>query len=129
MVKLKPFRERFTLSKRKEEAAKIRDKYKDRIPVIVESLKGANLPVLDKLKYLVPEDLTIAQFAYVIRSRMKLSADQSIWLFVESGAGSKQPNMILPPASHTVATVHHTYANEDGFLYITYSCENVFGQD
>ena len=37
---------------------------------------------LDKRKYLVPKDLKLADFMYVIRKRMKLSPEKSIFLFL-----------------------------------------------
>uniref|UniRef100_A0A8B9YAC4 GABA type A receptor associated protein like 1 n=1 Tax=Bos mutus grunniens TaxID=30521 RepID=A0A8B9YAC4_BOSMU len=43
---------------RKKEGEKIRKKYPDRVPVIVEKAPKARVPDLDKRKYLVPSDLT-----------------------------------------------------------------------
>lgn len=40
--------------KRKEVAEKIRSKYPDRIPVIVEKAPKSDAPDIDKKKYLVP---------------------------------------------------------------------------
>jgi GABA(A) receptor-associated protein len=34
---------------------------------------------------------------------------------------------ILPLQSAIIESVYNTYKNEDGFLYITYAGENVFG--
>ena len=48
-------------------AEKIRAKYPDRVPVIVERLPKAQIDDLDKKKYLVPVDLTIGQFYFLIR--------------------------------------------------------------
>jgi GABA(A) receptor-associated protein len=47
--------------------ARIRAKYPDRIPVICEKALKSNLEDIDKKKYLVPSDLTVGQFVYVIR--------------------------------------------------------------
>ncbi len=44
--------------RRKEEAQRMREKYQDRIPVIVEKATGGDIPDIDKKKYLVPTDLT-----------------------------------------------------------------------
>ncbi|XP_015677216.1 gamma-aminobutyric acid receptor-associated protein-like 1 [Protobothrops mucrosquamatus] len=43
---------------RKKEGEKIRKKYPDRVPVIVEKAPKARVSDLDKRKYLVPSDLT-----------------------------------------------------------------------
>ena len=67
---------------------RIREKYPDRIPVIVEKAGRSDIPNIDKKKYLVPGDLTAGQFVYVIRKRIKLSPEKAIFIFV---------NNILPP--------------------------------
>jgi GABA(A) receptor-associated protein len=46
--------------------------------------------MIDKKKYLVPADLTVGQFVYVIRKRIKLSPEKAIFIFV---------NEILPPTA------------------------------
>lgn len=124
----KPFKQQHTFEKRKAEADKIRSKYDDRIPVIVEKAPRADIAEIDKKKYLVPGDLTVAQFTYVIRKRIKLSAEQALWVFVETIENGKK-SQVLPPTSHSMASVYHDYKDEDNFLYITYSGENVFGAD
>lgn len=72
-------------------------------------------------KFLVPTDLTIGQFMYVIRKRIKLAPEQAIFLFVAGGT--------LPPSVSTLQSVYDQYRDEDGFLYIMYSGENVFGNE
>lgn len=56
------YKEENTFEKRRAEGEKIRRKYPDRIPVIVEKVPKSKLQDLDKKKYLVPSDLTIGQF-------------------------------------------------------------------
>ena len=77
-----PLLGKFYLEKRKEESDKIRQRYPDRIPIISEKAKGAQVPDIDKTKFLVPSDLTAHQFSYIIRKRLKLAKEQSLWLFV-----------------------------------------------
>ena len=43
---------------RREESQKIRRKYPDRIPVVVEKVSSSSIPDIDKRKFLVPSDLT-----------------------------------------------------------------------
>mmetsp|Transcript_2705 Transcript_2705/g.9305 ORF Transcript_2705/g.9305 Transcript_2705/m.9305 type:complete len:129 (-) Transcript_2705:345-731(-) len=82
------FKNEHPLEKRQAEAMRIREKYPDRIPVIVEKAGRSDIPDIDKKKYLVPGDLTAGQFVYVIRKRIKLSPEKAIFIFV---------NNILPP--------------------------------
>lgn len=35
-------------------------------------------------RYLVPADLTVGQFVYVVRKRIKLSAEKAIFVFVKN---------------------------------------------
>jgi hypothetical protein len=56
-----PFQEEHPFEKRRSEGEKIRRKYPDRVPVIVEKSPNARIGDLDKKKYLVPSDLTVGQ--------------------------------------------------------------------
>ena len=69
------------LERRIEESKKIRTKYPDRIPIIVDRLNQNNkdIPEIDKKKYLVPSDLTVGQFQYVIRKRIKLDSQKALF--------------------------------------------------
>ena len=79
-------KEEHPLDVRKASSASIRAKHPDRIPVIVEKRqRDASLPEIDKKKFLVPSDLTVGQFVYVIRKRIKLAPEQAIFLFVSAG--------------------------------------------
>ncbi|EWM23068.1 autophagy protein, partial [Nannochloropsis gaditana] len=70
--------------KRKGEAEKILSKYPDRIPVICEKADRSEIPDIDKKKYLVPADLTVGQFTYVIRKRIRLPPEKAIFIFVNN---------------------------------------------
>lgn len=125
----KSFKQTHPFEKRKEESEKILKKYENRIPIIVHKQANSNIANCDKQKFLVPDDLSIAQFTFVIRKRIKLSAEQAIWIFVEtkSEKNSKKNDYLLPPTSHTIGQIYSQYKDEDGFLYLTYSGENTFG--
>ncbi|KAF2552747.1 hypothetical protein F2Q68_00037023 [Brassica cretica] len=112
------FKEEHDLEKRSAEAARIREKYSDRIPVIVEKAEKSDIPTIDKKKYLVPADLTVGQFVYVIRKRIKLSSEKAIFIFVDN---------VLPPTGALMSAVYEEKKDDDGFLYVTYSGENTFG--
>ncbi|CAD0090792.1 unnamed protein product, partial [Aureobasidium mustum] len=92
--------------KRKAEAERIRQKYTDRIPV-----EKSDIATIDKKKYLVPSDLTVGQFVYVIRKRIKLSPEKAIFIFVDE---------VLPPTAALMSSIYEEHKDEDGFLYITY---------
>ena len=104
------FKDEHPFEKRKAEAERIRQKYTDRIPVICEKAEKSEIATIDKKKYLVPADLTVGQFVYVIRKRIKLSAEKAIFIFVDE---------VLPPTAALMSSIYEEHKDEDGFLYIT----------
>jgi len=114
------FKDEHPFEKRKAEAERIRQKYPDRIPVICEKADKTDIPTIDKKKYLVPSDLTVGQFVYVIRKRIKLAPEKAIFIFVDE---------VLPPAAALMSAIYEEHKDEDGFLYVSYSGENTFGSD
>jgi len=114
----KSFKEQHSIEKRKAEAQRIRQKYPDRIPVIAEKVPGSDIADIDKKKYLVPADLTVGQFVYVIRKRIKLQPEKAIFIFVKNA---------LPPTAALMSQIYKEQADEDGFLYVTYAGESTFG--
>jgi GABA(A) receptor-associated protein len=109
----------FTRAKR-EEADRIREKYPDRIPVIVAKAgKAGDVPEIDKNKFLVPMDLTVGQFQYVIRKRLKLPPCKALFLFIDGAC---------PPTSSLMSVVYETSRDDrTQFLFVTYSLESTFG--
>ena len=114
-----PFKKKYTLKRRKVEASRILKRYPTRIPVICERADTSDIALIDKHKYLVPNDLIMAQFIFVIRRRLKLDAAKAIFLFVN--------NQIITPSNASLGELYEEYKSEDGFLYMTYSGENTFG--
>jgi GABA(A) receptor-associated protein len=95
-------------------------KYPERIPIICEKTNSPSnsVPDLDKSKYLVPCDLTLGQFMFVIRNRMKLPSENALFLFVKGS---------IPSSNTIISELYDSKKDEDGFLYINYSGENTFG--
>lgn len=114
------FKDEHPFETRKAEADRIRHKYTERIPVICEKVDKSDIPSIDKKKYLVPSDLTVGQFVYVIRKRIKLAPEKAIFIFVDD---------VLPPTAALMSTIYEEHKDRDGFLYVTYSGENTFGDD
>lgn len=112
------FKSSLTSEKRKMESARILKKFPDRIPVICERAEKSDLQTIDKRKYLVPSDLTVGQFVYVIRKRIQLPPEKAIFIFI---------NDILPPTAALMSSIYEEHKDKDGFLYVLYSGENTFG--
>jgi GABA(A) receptor-associated protein len=106
--------------KRKDESSRIRTKYPNRIPVIVERSKNSDIPDIDKHKFLVPADLSVAQFVYIIRKRINLTPEKAIFIFI---------NNQLPATSSIMSQLYSQHKHDDGFIYFLYSGESSFGTD
>jgi GABA(A) receptor-associated protein len=113
------FKKNHSFTKRKEESTRIKEKYDNRVPVIVEKDQKSDLKDMDKSKFLAPHDLTLGQFLYVIRKRINIDSSAALYIFVNDN--------VLVNTSATIINIYEKYKDEDGFLYITYCSENVFG--
>jgi GABA(A) receptor-associated protein len=118
MSQLSEFKKNYTFEERKGESERIMKKYEDRIPIIVERSVRTDIPEIDKKKYLVPKDITVGQFVFIIRKRIKLSQEKAIFLFLNNN---------IPPTSSLISELYGEQKEEDGFLYFTYAGENTFG--
>ena len=121
MTSKKSFKQIHSFEKRLSESARIRSKYPERVPVIIEKDFNSDIIDLDKNKYLVPDELTIGQLIYVIRKRIKLPPEKAIFIFIDRAT--------LAPTSALLSNVYEEHKNEDGFLYVTYSGQDSFGNN
>jgi GABA(A) receptor-associated protein len=113
------YQSKYSFYDRTSESAKIMQKFPERIPIICEkNIYSKNAPDIDKKKYLVPQDLTVGQFMHVIRKRINMDASQALFIFINGN---------IPTNSELLATCYDKYRNLDGFLYIIYDVENIFG--
>ncbi|XP_042590612.1 microtubule-associated proteins 1A/1B light chain 3C isoform X1 [Cyprinus carpio] len=120
----KPFKLRKSLdhrsATRKQEVAGIRTKFPTKVPVIIERYRREKyLPPLDKTKFLVPQELTMSQFVTIIRNRMTLMPSQAFYLLINNSG--------IASMSLTMAQLYKDHKDEDGFLYMTYASQEMFG--
>lgn len=109
-----------SLEQRQSDCKKVQDKYPDKVCVYIEKSKSCKtVPDIDKHKFLVPNIISVSQFIYVIRKRVKLSPDEGLFFFVN--------NNTIISGNTSLGTINERHKDEDGFLYITYSGENCFG--
>ena len=119
MSKLSEFKKMNSFEVRYSESMRILNKYPNYVPIICEQAYHRNdLPNIDKQKYLVPSDFTLAQFMLIIRQRLKLNADEGLFLLIKDTFVS---------ASILMSHLYSLYKDEDGFMYIQYCKENTFG--
>jgi GABA(A) receptor-associated protein len=111
------FKKNTSLELRTAEAIRIKNKYPDKLPIIVELFGNCEF-TLDKYKYLVPSDLTVGQFMYIIRKKIKLESAKALFMFI---------NNKLSSTNQLMDTIYNTEKDTDGFLYVFISEEQTYG--
>ena len=115
------FENQRSFDERLTESSRIKGKYPDRIPVIIEKDPSCkDMQTIDKTKFLVPCDLTVGQLNFVVRKRIRLSPHESMFLFVGKAN-------VIPPVNITMYEVYEQNMSEDGFLYMKYCNMATFG--
>lgn len=86
------------------------------LKVIVEKAPKARIGDLDKKKYLVPSDLTVGQFYFLIRKRIHLRPEEALFFFV---------NNQIPPTSATLSSIYQVIIESDLIRECWNLCLNV----
>ena len=113
------FKDKYAFDDRVIESNRIILKYPHRLPLICEKSSFCKEgPAVDKNKYLVPDDFAFGQFVFVIRKRLKLPPEKALFLFI---------GQTMPHSTQSIKELYNEHKDADGFLYITFSYENTFG--
>eukprot|EP01107_Rhizomastix_libera_P015620 TRINITY_DN597_c0_g2_i3.p1 TRINITY_DN597_c0_g2~~TRINITY_DN597_c0_g2_i3.p1 ORF type:complete len:131 (+),score=29.49 TRINITY_DN597_c0_g2_i3:37-429(+) len=101
---------------------KIKASFPDKIPIIVEKAPGADVPQIKKRKFLSPGDIPLSQFLEEVRVQIpRTAADQAVVFLFDDNTG-------VPNAAMTMEQIYEAHASpEDGFLYIVYTTQTIFG--
>lgn len=102
------------------EADRLRERFPGRVPVLVLRHPGAapDVPRLPKSKFLVPRDLSLGQFIYVVRHNMRMAAEKALFIFVDN---------VLPTTGTIMSELYAQHKSPDGFLRVVYTSESTFG--
>lgn len=120
--------------------------------VIVERyIREKTLPLLDKTKFLVPFELTLGQFLCLLRSVCNFSIECHICVDVCNWSPCSRLSCVFSPSRNKIALdstqalfllvaeksmscmsssmgeVYSHHRDTDGFLYITYASQEIFG--
>ena len=105
---------KFALKDRTNDANRVLQKYPNRVPIIVSSSTFE----LDKNKYLVPLDITVGQFCYILRRRIQLEPEIAVFLLF---------NGRIPNSNTLIGNIYNQEKDKDGYLYCGMIPENTFG--
>ena len=114
------FRRKNDVVDRQNESTRLLAKFPGYVPVIVTRHHRATISDIDKNKYLCPTSLTVSEFLYSVRRRIKLRSCDSFFFLTESGA--------IPRMSMTMGDLYGEQRDKDDrLLYLVYTSENTFG--
>ena len=97
------------------------DKYiESGYPIIFEKDPKSNIEPFPKTRYLVNKDMTVNHFQLLLRNKLKLNETQAFFLLVQG------KYTIL--GENTLEEIYHKFKDrDDGFLYMMYSTEQIWG--
>ena len=108
-----------TLEERRGEFEKVSKSNPNKVCIICEKAPNCPLPNIDKTKYLINEDITLPQFSDIIRKKIKIDKNQALFFLVN---GKK-----TLAGSDTMRDIYDKHKDKDGFLYIAYAAQEVWG--
>lgn len=102
---------------RSKESEIILKKYQNKIPVIINECYDE---VKDRIKrkILLPKEITVSEFLYVLRTKFNINSEESLLVFV---------NGKIPTSTTSMIYLYEKYKEKDNFLYISIVKENTFG--
>ena len=108
-----------SLEERKAEYEKVQKLNAGKIGIICEKEPKSKIPEIDKTKFLIAENLNLSQFTTIIRKKLNLDEKEALF-FLVNGKTALSGN-------ETLLEIYKKYKDEDGFLYIAYASEVVWG--
>lgn len=128
---MKSYKNKNNLKKRQNEFQKISQKHPTRIPIIIEPT-SQNDPILTTgTKSLIENNMRIHHLIIHIRNRLVnkttndgISSNEAIYIIIND---EENKTNVIPATSDPLNIIYDKYKNKDGFLYVNYSLENVFG--
>ena len=104
---------------RKAEYERVKKEHPTKVPIICEKAPKAKFQEIDKTKFLVDGNLSLTVFTASIRQKLQLDDIDALFLLANG--------KITLPQNETINSIYKKYKSKDGFLYISYAAEEVWG--
>ncbi|CAG9325490.1 unnamed protein product [Blepharisma stoltei] len=109
-----------SFEERLRQAARFREKYIDRVPIVIQNDERCSLPrTMHNNLFIIPKNNTAGDLLALIRKKTYLPKTQAIAMFVG------HQNLVM--IDMTLSELYERYSDNDGFLYILCTDHEVFG--
>ena len=115
-------KEEFTKKERLQQSSKIIEENKGKIPVIYNKDPKCKLKTLLKTKYLLSSEITLDKFTALIRKKLEIGEKDALFIVAKC-----KSNIYALVGIMTFGEIYEKYKDEDGFLYLIYSSEEIYG--
>ena len=114
------FKKSLTEEKRKRQCNILLIKNPNKVPVILEKDPKCKIEGIKKTKFLVQKDFTINQFSKMIRSFMTIPEEDALFFTIKG--------KYTITGQKSIGQIYKDFKDiGDGFLYIAYTTEIVYG--
>ena len=113
----KKYKDTHSFEERQADCTRLKNQYPNRIPVILE-FDSMFHKTAEKERFLVPDDLTLAQFMFAIRTQLKLTPAEGVYLMCK---GKFIPN------TDFFLEIGEKYSEPCGNVFMRLYKENTFG--
>ena len=109
-----------TLETRRNQCKKIAENHPDKVPVIIERDQKCTINKTIKTKYILSKELTLAELIKIIRDKLEINPERALFILVNG-----KHSLTL---TEELGQIYDKYKDKtDGFLYMTYSEEIIYG--
>ena len=113
------YKEEHSLQERAEEVSRIISKWPGRIPIIMEKSPTSHLLSLPKNRFLCPGGYSVHNFIGSLRRTINLPKDVALFVFINGHE--------IASGEASMKTIYDQKKDEDGFLYVMFSEQEVMG--
>jgi GABA(A) receptor-associated protein len=107
----------------KKKIEELLNKYPNRVPIVISS-KSFKTQIN---RFIVPLDMTVAQFIVILRNKTKLKPEEALYIFIKDCSVKNKENGVIAPSSESMGSLYEKYKDDKLLLNLVYEKESVFG--
>lgn len=110
------------IQERKDKVTKMKTTHPDYIPVYATFIGQT-----DVYRFLLHKGSKLSALMFTFRKKITLPASTGLFLMIEKEDDTGKVSCFMANTHDDIASVHSKYVHKDGFIYLHFAQENVFG--